>query len=293
MVSQVPKAARPAAMVIPSTISLPGPVPSTPVSAASALPISPLVPGGPGRARPAPGAAGAGVTTGNRCAMLPGLGVERPGTVPRGSAGGRASGPLTAAPAEVLPLCPGGAGPLGKGEADRDGLGDGLGHDDVPGEGDGLGEGDALGQGDLLGDGDGLGDGDLLGDGDGDGDLDGDGDGLGEGDLLGDGGGEGDGDPVAAAPVPGRTASRMPAAIAPPPTMARAPVRGRAGTSPWCGWPALLRVRAAGVITAAWTRSRPRRFPRKPGMVPGFTACWGGLCPWPARLRPYRWVSWR
>src|SRR6266702_4079721 len=278
MVSQVPKAARPAAMVIPSTISLPGPVPSTPVSAASALPISPLVPGGPGRARPAPGAAGAGVTTGNRCAMLPGLGVERPGTVPRGSAGGRASGPLTAAPAEVLPLCPGGAGPLGEGEADRDGLGDGLGHDDVPGEGDGLGEGDALGQGDLLGDGDGEGDGDPLGDGDG---------------AALDVAGEGDGDPVAAAPVPGRTASRIPAAIAPPPTMARAPARGRAGTSPWCGWPALLRVRAAGVITAAWTRSRPRRFPRKPGMVPGFTACWGGLCPWPARLRPYRWVSWR
>src|SRR6266568_1185024 len=257
MVSQVPKAARPAAMVIPSTISLPGPVPSTPVSAASALPISPLVPGGPGRARPAPGAAGAGVTTGNRCAMLPGLGVERPGTVPRGSAGGRASGPLTAAPAEVLPLCPGGAGPLGEGEADRDGQGDLLGDGD--GDGDLDGDGDGLGEGDLLGDGDGEGDGDPLGDGDG---------------AALDVAGEGDGDPVAAAPVPGRTASRIPAAIAPPPTMARAPARGRAGTSPWCGWPALLRVRAAGVITAAWTRSRPRRFPRKPGMVPGFTACW-------------------
>src|SRR5947209_4759045 len=111
-------------MVIARTISLPGPVPSTPVSAASALPISPPAPVGPGRTRPAPGAAGAGVTTGNRCAMLPGLGVERPGTVPRGSACGRASGPLTLDPAEVLPLCPGAPG-LGEGEAGRDGLGDG------------------------------------------------------------------------------------------------------------------------------------------------------------------------
>jgi hypothetical protein len=57
--------------------------------------------------------------------------------------------------------------------------------------------------------------------------------------LLGDGDGaaldplgDGDGDAVAAATVLGRTASRIPAAIAPPPAMARAPARGRAGFSP-------------------------------------------------------------
>jgi len=59
----------------------------------------------------------------------------------------------------------------------------------------------------------------LLGDAEGDGELV---------ELVGDG----DGDVLAAAPVLGRTASRIPAAIAPPPAMARAPARGRAGTSP-------------------------------------------------------------
>jgi hypothetical protein len=76
----------------------------------------------------------------------------------------------------------------------------------------------------------------LLGDGDG-GLL---GVGLGAGDdLLGDGDGaavvlvgDGDGDVLAAAPALGRTASRIPAAIAPPPARARAPAHGRAGTSP-------------------------------------------------------------
>jgi hypothetical protein len=78
---------------------------------------------------------------------------------------------------------------------------------------EGLGEGD----GGLLGDG--LGEGALLGDADGDGELV---------ELLGDG----DGDVVAAAPVLGRTASSIPAAIAPPPAMARAPAHGRADISP-------------------------------------------------------------
>jgi hypothetical protein len=204
------------------------------------------------------------VTTGNNRARLPpGVGTDRPVTVPRGNADGRASGPVRLAdPAEPLPLWPGGAGSLCDGEGDGDllgegdglgqgdlfgeaagpGEGDGLGHGDLLGEGDGLGDGDLLGEGDgdLEGDGDGLGEGDLLGDGEGDGGLEGEGDGLGAGaDLLGDGDGaalvllgEGDGDTVAAAPVLGRTASRIPAAIAPPPAMARAPVHGRADISP-------------------------------------------------------------
>ena len=233
----------------------------TPVSAVSAA-VSPIL-DGPGRAaRPAPGAAGAGVTTGNSRARLPlAVGADRPVTVPRGNAVGRASGPIRLA--EPLLLWPGGAG------SPCDGEGDGDGDVDLLGEGDGLGqgalfgddaagpgEGNGLGHGDLLGEGDGLGEPDLLGDGEGDGDLDG----LGEGDLLGDGEGdgellgeglgagdellgdgdgaalvplgEGDGDALAAAPVLGRTASRIPAAIAPPPAMARALARGRAGMRP-------------------------------------------------------------
>jgi len=197
------------------------------------------------------------VTTGNNRARLPlGAGAERPVTVPRGNAEGRASGPVSAAPAVPLPLWPGGAGALCDGEGDGDllGEGDGLGQGVTFGEAAGPGEGDGLGQGDLLGEGDGLGDGDLLGDGEGD--LEGEG--LGEGDLLGDGDGEllaeglgagdellgdgdgaalvlvgdGDGEALAAAPVLGRTASRIPAAIAPPPATALAPARGRAGISP-------------------------------------------------------------
>jgi hypothetical protein len=186
--------------------------------------------------------AGAGVTTGNSRARLPpGLGVDRPGTVPRGNAGGWASGPVTAVPAAELPLWPGGAGPLGEAEGDRLGEAEGLGDGDLLGEGDGLGDGDLLGDGDGEGDGDldgdGLGEGDLLGDGDGDGeglgegDLVGDGDGDGEGDVA-DRVGEGDGDAVAAAPVLPRIAMRIPAASAPPPARMRAPGRGRAGPGP-------------------------------------------------------------
>jgi len=200
------------------------------------------------------------VTTGNSRARLPlALGADRPVTVPRGNAEGRVSGPVTLRiPAEPLPLWPGGAGSRCDGDGDGDLLaeGDGLGQGalfgddeggpgvgDLLGHGDLLGEGDGLGEPDLLGDGDGdfegLGEGGLLGDGDGDGGLLGDG--LGEGALLGDAEGDGelvelvgdgDGDVLAAAPVLGRTASRIPAAIAPPPAMARAPARGRAGTSP-------------------------------------------------------------
>jgi hypothetical protein len=83
----------------------------------------------------------------------------------------------------------------------------------------------------------GLGEGELLGDGEGDGGLLGDG--LGEGALLGDAEGDGelvellgDGDAAAAAPVPGRTASAIPAAITPPAATVRAPARGRTGISP-------------------------------------------------------------
>ena len=54
---------------------------------------------------------------------------------------------------------------------------------------------------------------------------------LGDGELV-ELAGDGDGDVVAAAMVLGRTASRNPAAIAPPPAMARAPARGRAGIRP-------------------------------------------------------------
>lgn len=235
----------------------------TPGSAVSAV-VSPI-PDGPGRAaRPAPWAAGAGVTTGNSRARLPPLvvGADRPGAVPRGNAEGRASGPIRVPdPANPLPLWPGGAGSRCDGEGDGDSdlldVGDGLGQGELFGEDAGPGEGDGLGQADSLGEGDGLGEPDLLGDGEGDGDLDG----LGEGDLLGDGEGDGgllgdglgegallgdeegdgelvalvgdgDGDVVAAAMVLARTASRMPAAIAPPPAIARARTRGRAGIRP-------------------------------------------------------------
>jgi len=268
----------------------------TPDSAVSAVVVSPI-PDGPDRcARPTPGAAGAGVTTGNsRARLLPlGLGANMPVAVPRGKADGRASGPIrTADPAEPLPLWPGGTGPRCDGEGDGDwdlpGEGDGLGHGALFGDDEaGPGEGDGLGHADLLGEGDGLGEPDLLGDGEGDGDLDG----LGEGELLGDGAGEdvlgdglgagddvlaegdgaalvllgeGDGDVLADAPVLGRTASRIPAAIAPPPTMARGPAHGRAGTSFLCGLRALLRVRASEVITAAWTHAPPQRFQTGPG----------------------------
>jgi len=87
-----------------------------------------------------------------------------------------------------------------------------------------------VGEGDLLGDGEGLGEGDLLGDGEEEGDRV---------DWLGDG----DGTPVAvagsraraglaAAPVLPRTAMRIPAAAAPPPASARAPVRVLPGMRP-------------------------------------------------------------
>lgn len=222
----------------------------TPVSAVSAV-VSPS-PDGPGCARPAPGTAGAGVTTGNSRARLPlAVGADRPGTVPRGNADGRASGPVRLA-GPLLPG-PGGAGAPCDGEGDGDldlpGEGDGLGQGVMFGGAAGPGEGDGLGQADVLGEGDGLGEGDLLGVGEGDGDVEGLGegdggllgDGLGEGTLLGDAegdgalvelAGDGDGDVVAAAPLLGRTASRMPAAIAPPPAMACAPAHGRAGIRP-------------------------------------------------------------
>ena len=241
------------------------------------------------------------MTTGNSRARLPplGLGASMPVAVPRGKADGRASGPIrTADPAEPLPLWPGGTGSRCDGEGDGDwdllGEGDGLGQGALFGDDDaGPGEGDGLGHADLLGEGDGLGEPDLLGDGEGDGDLDGLGDGeaLGDGageDVLGDGLGagddvlaegdgaalvllgEGDGDVLASALVLGRTASRIPAAIAPPPTMARGPAHGRAGASLLCGLRALLRVRASEVITAAWTHAPPQRFQAGPGKaLPG------------------------
>ena len=164
------------------------------------------------------------MTTGNSRARLPlALGADRPVTVPRGNAEGRVSGPVTLRiPAEPLPLWPGGAGSRCDGDGDGDLLaeGDGLGQGALFGDDEGgPGVGDLLGHGDLLGEGDGLGEGALLGDAEGDGELV---------ELVGDG----DGDVLAAAPVLGRTASRIPAAIAPPPAMARAPARGRAGTSP-------------------------------------------------------------
>ncbi len=257
--SQAPATATPAATEIARTIRLPWRPLKTPDSAVRVVAIPPPAPEGPGRARPAPGAAGAGVTTGNNRARLPpGTGADRPVKVPRGNADGRASGPVSPDRAEVLPLCPGAAGSLCDGDGDGDllGEGDGLGQGELFGAAAGPGEGDVLGHGDLLGEGEGLGEGDLLGDGDGDlegdglgdgdlvGDGEGDGDllgvGLGAGDdLLGDGDGaaldlvgEGEGDALAAAPVLGSTASRIPAAIAPPPAMARALARGRAGFSP-------------------------------------------------------------
>ena len=233
----------PAAIEIATMIRLPSRVLITPVSAVRA--VVPPVSDGPGpAARPAPGAAGAGVTTGNSRARLPfAAGADRPVTVPRANADRRVSDPIRlAAPAELLPLWPGGAGVRCEGDGDLDllGEGDGLGQGVTFGAAAGPGEGDGLGQADLLGDGegdgdlDGLGEGDLLGDGEGEGLV---GDGLGEGALLGDADGDGelgdgDGDVVAARPVLGRRASRIPAAIAPPPAMARAPAHGRAGITP-------------------------------------------------------------
>ena len=261
-VNQAPNTAMPSATEIARRIRLPWRPLITPLSAVRAVANPPPAPEGPGRPRPAPGAAGAGVTTGNNLARLPPwLGANSAVTIPRGNAIGRASGPVTLRiPAELLPLCPGAAGLLCDGDGDGLGEGDGLGQAGWfgppglgvpvgPGVATGPGEGVPLGHGDLLGEGEGLGDGDLDGDGLGDGDLLGDGDGLGDDvlgeglgagdDLLGDGDGaalvllgEGDGDPAAAAPVPGRTASRIPTAIAPPPAMARAPARGQADTSP-------------------------------------------------------------
>ena len=255
------------------------------------------------------------MTTGNSRARLAplGLGPGMPVTVPRGSADGRASGPIRpAAPTEPLPLWPGGAGARrdGEGEGDLDlpgeGEGDGLGQGALFGDDEaGPGEGDGLGHADLLGEGDGLGEPDLLGDGEGDGDLDG----LGEGDVLGNGVGEdvlgdglgagddvlgeadgaalvllgeGDGDVLAAAPALGRTARRIPAAITPPPTMARAPADGRAGTSLLCGLRAFLRVCATEVITAAWTHARAQRFQTMPCVSTAGNAVRPGadrLCP--------------
>lgn len=272
----------------------------TPASAVSAVAVSP-VPEGPARAgRAAPGATGAGVTTGNSRARLAplGLGADSPVTVPRGSADGRARGPARMVPAEPLPIWPGGAGALCDGESEGDldlpgeGEGDGLGQGALFGDDEaGPGEGDGLGHADLVGEGDGLGVPDLLGDGEGDGDVDGlgegerlgDGDGAGE-DVLGDGLGagddvlaeadgaalallgEGDGDVLAAAPVLGRTASRIPAAVAAPPTMTRAPAHGRADTRLLCGLRASLRVRASEVITAAWTHAPRIRFQTVPSV---------------------------
>ena len=238
----------PAAIEIATMIRLPSRVLITPVSAVRA--VVPPVSDGPGpAARPAPGAAGAGVTTGNSRARLPfAAGADRPVTVPRANADRRVSDPIRlAAPAELLPLWPGGAGVRCEGDGDLDllGEGDGLGQGVTVGAAAGPGEGDGLGQADLLGDGEGdgdlegLGEGDLLGDGEGDGGVLGDG--LGEGALLGDADGDGelvellgdgDGDVAAAAPMLGRTASRIPAAIAPPPAMVCAPAHGRAGISP-------------------------------------------------------------
>ena len=237
----------PAAAEIARTIRLSWWVLINPVSAVSA--VVPPLPDGPGpAARPTPGPAGAGVTTGNSRARLPlAAGADRPVTVPRANADGRASDPIRlAAPAELLPLWPGGAGVRCEGDGDLDllGEGDGLGQGVTFGAAAGPGEGDGLGQADLLGDGEGdgdlegLGEGDLLGDGEGEGLV---GDGLGEGALLGDGDadgelvellGDGDGDVTAAAPVVGRAASRIPAAIAPPCAMARAPAHGRADSGP-------------------------------------------------------------
>ena len=139
---------------------------------------------------------------------------------------------------------------LGAADPERDG--DGLAEGDLLGDGEGLGEGELLGDGDLLGDGEGLGEGDLLGDGEGlgEGDLLGDGEGLGEGDLLGEGESDlvewledGEGAPMAtedrparaglaAAPVLPRTATRIPAAAAPPPASARALARALPGARP-------------------------------------------------------------
>jgi hypothetical protein len=255
MVSQIPAAARPAVIVTPRMIGPAWPPPTTPVSAFSAVPVPP--PAGPVCARPAP-PVGVGVTLGNRCATLPGLPTGGPGTVPRGSAGG-VSGPLRA---EVLPA---NLVPLGEG----DGLGEGDPLGDGEGDGDGLGDGDPLGDGEGDGDplGDGEGDGDPLGDGEGEGDWLGDGLGEGDGDpaeLLG----EGDGDPVAAAPVLPRTARSTPAATAAPPMRAHTLAHGRARIAPPRCLPASPRVRLAGVITAAWTRHQPQRFP-EPAKRPG------------------------
>ena len=252
----MPKAAIPAATVSSRATSLPWRVPSTPLSAVSAVAAPALAPAGPSWALPTPGAAGvgAGVTTGNRLARLPvGLGADIPGPVPRGNCPGRSRGPATIGDRVRSPPA---AWLLGNGTGERDRLGEGdaLGEPDVLGEGEGLGEPDLLAEGEGLGDcalvgdgegdllGDGLGEGDLLGAGLGEGDLLGDGEGLGEGDLLGAGDtvdlpGEGDGEAVAAAADLGASAGltaalalpaitvRIPAATAPPQASTRAPAR--------------------------------------------------------------------
>jgi hypothetical protein len=247
----MPNAAIPAATVSSSAISLPWRVPSTPLSAVSAVAVPALAPAGSCWALPMPGAdgvVGAGVTTGNNLARLPvGLGADIPGPVLRGNCPGRSRVPATIGDRVRSPR----AARLlrdGTGERDRLGEGDALGEPDLLGEGEGLGEPDLLGEGEGLGEPDLLGDGDgvLLGDGLGEGDLLGEGEGLGEGDLLGVGDtvdlpGEGDGEAVAAAIAAaadfgasaGLTAAlappvitvRIPAAMAPPQARARAPAR--------------------------------------------------------------------
>src|SRR6516162_905249 len=299
--NQLPKAAIPAATVSSSAISLPWRVPSTPLSAVSAVAAPALAPAGPCWALPTPGAAGAvgaGVTTGNRLARLPvRLGADIPGPVPRGNCPGRSRGPATIGDRVRSPPA---AWWLrnGTGERDRLGEGEGLGVPDLLGEGEGLGEPELLGEGeglwdgDLVGDGDGvvlgdgLGEGDLLGDGLGEGDLLGDGEGLGDCGLVGAGDtvdlpGEGDGEAVAAliaavgdlgagagltaAPALPAITVRIPAATAPPQARMRAPARAlprmRLRCWPPLRLPASLRERAAENITAAWTQPRPPRFP--------------------------------
>jgi len=83
------------------------------------------------------------VTSGNRLARLPfGLGADRPGTVPPGSCGGRASGPVTTGGMVVAPP----AGRLRNSSAGEcDGLGDGDGGQEGAGLGAQRGEGEGLG----------------------------------------------------------------------------------------------------------------------------------------------------
>ena len=137
----MPKAAIPAATVSSRATSLPWRVPSTPLSAVSAVAAPALAPAGPSWALPTPGAAGvgAGVTTGNRLARLPvGLGADIPGPVPRGNCPGRSRGPATIGDRVRSPPA---AWLLrnGTGERDRLGEGDALGEPDVLGEGEGWG----------------------------------------------------------------------------------------------------------------------------------------------------------